>query len=55
VGLIAGLDVVVKRKNTYPCQESNSGHPVHSIFTMLIELSWLLTEEVIGIRKLKVK
>jgi hypothetical protein len=30
VGTRAGLDAVEKSKITFPCQESNPGHPTHS-------------------------
>jgi len=30
-GPTAGLDTVVKRKIPCPCQESNPGHPAHSL------------------------
>jgi len=36
-----GLDAVAKR-NLYPCRESNPGGPVHSLVTVLDEISRLL-------------
>jgi hypothetical protein len=34
-----------KEKNSCPCWESNSGHPTHSLVTILIELTWLITSK----------
>jgi len=39
VGLRGSLDAVAKRKNPCSCQESNPGHPAHSLVTILTELS----------------
>jgi len=38
VGLRAGMDTVVRRKNPNPCQELKSGHAAHSLVTILTEL-----------------
>jgi hypothetical protein len=38
VGPRTSLEVVVKRKNPWPCQESNTSHPAHSLVTILMEL-----------------
>jgi hypothetical protein len=45
MGLKAGLDVLVKRKNFCPYHESNPSHPVHSSVTILTELPWLQKDE----------
>jgi len=39
----ASLDMVVERRKFHcPCQESNPGHPTHSIVTILTELPQLI-------------
>jgi hypothetical protein len=38
-----GMDSVAKRKNPYPCRESNPGRPASSLVTKLTELLWILT------------
>jgi hypothetical protein len=43
VGPRAGLGTVAKRK-ILPCWESNPEHPVHSLVTILTELSWLTAQ-----------
>jgi hypothetical protein len=42
MGPRAGLDAVAKRKNPYPCQESNPSCPAHNLVTIPTELLWLL-------------
>jgi hypothetical protein len=41
-GTRAGLEMVVKRSNPYPCRESNPGRLVHILFSIAIELSLIL-------------
>jgi len=48
VGLRVSLDAVMKRKILCPCQGSNHGHPAQSLVTILTELSWILTESLVG-------
>jgi hypothetical protein len=44
VGTRTGLDMVVKKKNPCPCQESNPGHPAHSLVTILAELVQIIND-----------
>jgi hypothetical protein len=60
VGPTAGLDVVVKREKSlhYSCQVLNSGHPAHSLVTILTELPQLhfilnITKKKILLKTLK--
>jgi hypothetical protein len=39
VGLGASLDVVAKRKISFPCRELNLGHPACSLVTEMNELT----------------
>jgi hypothetical protein len=43
VGPTASLDMVTKRKNTCPCQESNPCRPARSLVIILTELSRFLS------------
>jgi len=52
LGPRAGLDAVKNRKSC-PCWGSNSGRPVHSLVTILTELSWFLLSAYIILNMFK--